>query len=71
MALKVRDCIRMAQKPLNPVGGEAPHIMGRVAFDQATWFNEICRQVGGTRSDVLRRALAVARKHEEELLEVS
>jgi len=67
----VRERIRMSQKPLNPVGGDAPHITGRLKLDQATWFDEIWRQVGGTRSDVLRRALAVARKHEEELLEVS
>jgi len=71
VALKVRERIRMSQKPLNSVGGDAPHITGRLELDQATWFDEIWRQVGGTRSDVLRRALAVARKHEEELLEVS
>jgi hypothetical protein len=45
--------------------------MGRVEFDQAAWFNEICGQVGGTRSALLRRVVAFAREHEEELLEVS
>jgi hypothetical protein len=59
----------MSQKPLNPQGGEASYIAGRLPLEQAAWFDAIQRQLGGTRSDVLRSVVALAQKHEEELLE--
>ena len=61
----------MAQKPLNSQGGDAPKVMARLPLEQAEWFDAIWQQLGGTRSDVLRRLVTVAQKHEEELLEAS
>jgi hypothetical protein len=71
LAFKVRESARMAQKPLDPKGGASPLVSGRLHTDQAAWLNELWPHLSGSRSELLRRVVAVAQKHEEELLEVS
>jgi len=61
----------MAQKPLDPKGGQSPLVSGRLYAGQVAWLNELWPHLGGSRSELLRRVVAFAREHEEELLEVS
>jgi hypothetical protein len=63
----------MPVPPLNPKGGDARLIAGKVRDDDAEWIDSLIEHSGpGTSaSAVLRRVITLARKHEEELLEVS
>ena len=62
----------MAQKPLDPTIGEAPLIAGRLHRDQDEWVRTVMPKLGiRNRAELLRRMIAVAQRHEEELIEAS
>jgi hypothetical protein len=61
----------MAQAPLNPTGGRARLISGKIPSEDAQWLDALVEQSGTTTSALLRRLIAVGRKHKEELLEAS
>ena len=63
----------MPRPPLNPKGGDARLVAVKIPDNDAEWIDSLIEHSGpGTSaSAVLRRVITFARKHEEELLEVS
>lgn len=65
----MRERVRMAQAPLNPTGGESQPITARLTPADTEWMESAMRRVEArTRSEFMRRLIAFARDHEEELL---
>ena len=68
----VRDRLRMGQKAINTEGGEARLVHSRIRKDQAAWLDDIAaRSDSRNYSEVMRRLIDVARRHEEELMQAS
>jgi hypothetical protein len=57
----------MAQIPLNADGGRAPYLGARLLQDDADWINALIERSGVGKGELVRRLIAVARKHEEEV----
>jgi hypothetical protein len=58
---------------LNPRDGRARVVSAKLPDNDAEWIDTLVEhsEVGATASVVMRRVVAFAREHEEELLEVS